>query len=361
MNLKTPLMTIEWLGDRVRLIDQTRLPRELVRKETSDFREIAESIRRLEVRGAPAIGVAGAMGIALAALESDASDREGFGRDVRGAAELLAATRPTAVNLAWAVDRMLEALDDALGERTGGDGRARIDAAKARLVDEALAIFEEDRELSRRIGEHGAALIEDGDVVLTHCNAGGLATAERGTALAVVYAAVEQGKSVRVFADETRPLLQGARLTAWELAERGIDVTVICDSAAASAMAKGWIDKVIVGADRIAGNGDVANKIGTFPLALAARQHGVPFYVAAPYSTLDLGLGSGAQIPIEERDPEEVTTVQGVRTAPEGARAWNPAFDVTPAYLVTAIITDAGVFRPPYVESLGAGKDHDGP
>jgi len=361
MTPKTRLMTIEWLGDRVRLIDQTRLPRELVRKETNDYREIAESIRRLEVRGAPAIGVAGAMGIALAALESDAVEREGFERSVREAAELLAGTRPTAVNLVWAVERMLTSLGRVLGEGAGGDAREQIEAAKARLVDEALEIFEEDRELSRRIGENGAALIEDGDVVLTHCNAGGLATAERGTALAVVYAAVEQGKNVRVFADETRPLLQGARLTAWELAERGIDVTVICDSAAASAMAKGWIDKVIVGADRIAGNGDVANKIGTFPLALAAREHGVPFYVAAPYSTLDLGLESGGLIPIEERDPEEVTVIQGVRMAPEGVKAWNPAFDVTPACLVTGIITDAGVFRPPYTASLGAGRSHDGP
>ena len=256
------------------------------------------------------------------------------------------------MNLFWALERMRKAID-----RSGND----ITLLAENVSAEAFAIHDGELETDRRIGENGAVLLRDGMSVLTHCNAGGLATAERGTALAVVYAAVEQGKNVRVFADETRPLLQGARLTAWELTERGIDVTVICDSAAASAMAKGWIDKVIVGADRIAGNGDVANKIGTFPLALAAREHGVPFYVAAPYSTLDLGLESGALIPIEERDPEEVTTVQGVRTAPEGARAWNPAFDVTPASLVTAIITDAGVFRPPYPVSLGARKDHDGP
>ncbi len=348
MRPKPRLATIEWIDGRVRLIDQTKLPHEFTHKETNDYRELAESIRRLEVRGAPAIGVAGAMGIALAALESDASDLPGLERDVREAAHHLGSTRPTAVNLAWAIERMLATLAD--------PSPTDADRVRDRLVEEARAIFEEDRELSRRIGANGASLLSDGDGVLTHCNAGGLATAEYGTALAVIFAAVEEGKTIRVFADETRPLLQGARLTAWELRERGIDVTLICDSAAASAMARGWVDKVIVGADRIAGNGDVANKIGTYPLALAAREHGVPFYVAAPYSTLDPSLPNGAAIPIEERSPEEVTSLGGQRIAPSGVRAWNPAFDVTPAGLVAAIITDVGVFRAPYETSLFAKK-----
>jgi methylthioribose-1-phosphate isomerase len=232
---------------------------------------------------------------------------------------------------------------------------AEAEDAVRRLVEEATEICEQDRALSRRIGEHGSALLEDGDGVLTHCNAGGLATAEYGTALAVIFSAAEQGKRLRVFADETRPLLQGARLTAWELMQRDIDVTLLCDSAAASAMARGWVDKVIVGADRIAANGDVANKIGTFPLALAAREHGVPFYVAAPFSTLDSSLRDGTEIPIEERDAAEVTEIGGVRVAPKGVRVYNPAFDVTPAALVSAIITDAGVFRAPYGESLPCG------
>ncbi len=348
MRPKPRLATIEWIDGRVRLIDQTKLPHEFTHKETNDYRELAESIRRLEVRGAPAIGVAGAMGIALAALESDASDLPGLERDVREAAHHLGSTRPTAVNLAWAIERMLATLAD--------PSPTDADRVRDRLVEEARAIFEEDRELSRRIGANGASLLSDGDGVLTHCNAGGLATAEYGTALAVIFAAVEEGKTIRVFADETRPLLQGARLTTWELRERGIDVTLICDSAAASAMARGWVDKVIVGADRIAGNGDVANKIGTYPLALAAREHGVPFYVAAPYSTLDPSLPNGAAIPIEERSPEEVTSLGGQRIAPSGVRAWNPAFDVTPAGLVAAIITDVGVFRAPYETSLFAKK-----
>ncbi len=348
MGTGTSTKTIEWLGDAVRLIDQTQLPRKLVYKETHDYRDIAESIRRLEVRGAPAIGVAAAMGIALAALEHQALGLSRFRTEVASAAEFLDSTRPTAVNLGWAVARMLEVLRD---PAVGDSGEV-----VRRLIAEALAIYEEDRELSRRIGEHGASLIDDGDGVLTHCNAGGLATAEYGTALAVIFAAVEQGKKIRVFVDETRPLLQGARLTAWEFQQKGIDVTLLCDSAAASAMARGWVTKVVVGADRIARNGDVANKIGTFPLALAAWEHGVPFYVAAPSSTLDGSLESGAQIPIEERDGSEVTDIQGVRVAPPGVSVYNPAFDITPSRLVTAIVTDAGVFRAPYEETLFRGR-----
>jgi methylthioribose-1-phosphate isomerase len=317
---------------------------ELHYKETRDYRDVAESIRRLEVRGAPAIGVAAAMGVALAAREHAALPPDEFRAGVESAAELLRSTRPTAVNLGWALERMLGVLRDASLD----DPVAAIDA----LAREAVEIYEEDRGLSRRIGEHGAALIEDGDGVLTHCNAGGLATAELGTALAVVFTAVEQGKRIRVYADETRPLLQGARLTTWELMQRGIDVTLLCDSAAASAMRAGWVTKVVVGADRIARNGDVANKIGTFPVALAAREFGVPFYVAAPFSTLDSTLPSGEQIPIEERAAEEVTVIQGTRIAPEGVKVYNPAFDVTPASLVGAIITDEGVFEAPYDETL---------
>ena len=348
MGTGNSVRTIEWLGDAVRLIDQTRLPLELVHKETRDYRDIAESIRRLEVRGAPAIGVAAAMGVALAAAEHSALGLPEFRAKVTSAAEFLNSTRPTAVNLGWAIERMREVLADA--------SISTPEEAVRRLTDEAMAICEEDRELCRSIGEHGAALIDDGDGVLTHCNAGGLATAEHGTALAVIFAAVEQGKTVRAFADETRPLLQGARLTAWEFMQRDIDVTLLVDSAAASAMRRGWIDKVVVGADRIARNGDVANKIGTFPLALAAREHGIPFYVAAPFSTLDASLASGAEIPIEERDALEVTDIQGVRVAPEGVKVYNPAFDVTPAALVSAIVTDAGVFGAPYEDTLFGGR-----
>jgi methylthioribose-1-phosphate isomerase len=351
MGLVEPPKTIEWLGDRVRFIDQTQLPHALVHKESSDYRLLAESIRRLEIRGAPAIGVAAAFGVALAGLESSASDLEGLRRDVAAAAGLLAAARPTAVNLGWAVGRMLAVF----GDLPASDS----DELRRLLVEEAVAVFEEDLELSRRIGENGAALLKDGDAVLTHCNAGGLATAGLGTALAVVFTAVRQGKRIRVFADETRPLLQGARLTTWELMARGIEVTLLVDGAAASAMARGWVDKVVVGADRIARNGDVANKIGTFPLALAARRHGVPFYVAAPYSTLDPAVATGEGIPIEERAAGEVTAIGGVPVAPEGVAVYNPAFDVTPAELVTAIITDVGVFEPPYGAELFAGPVRD--
>ena len=338
------IKTIEWMDGTVRLVDQTRLPWELVFKDVSDHRELADSIRRLEVRGAPAIGVAGAMGVALAAAGSGAGSMDELRSDIQAAAELLTSTRPTAVNLRWAIDRSLHVANDvSIGSK---------DELRRLLIDEALAIYEEDRELSRMIGRHGADLIADGDGVLTHCNAGGLATAEYGTALAIIYTASEEGKSIHVYADETRPLLQGARLTAWELMRHGIDVTLLCDSAAASVMARGWVNEVIVGADRIARNGDVANKIGTFPLALAAHRHGIPFYVAAPYSTLDPALSTGADIPIEERSAEEVTVIGGLRVAPDSVKVFNPAFDVTPAALVTAIITDLGVFRPPYGPSL---------
>lgn len=336
--------TIEWLGDRVRFVDQTRLPGELAFKETGDYRVVAEAIARLEVRGAPAIGVAAALGVALAANASPAGDATALGREVETAARLLESSRPTAVNLRWAVARMREAF-----RRAESSGPV---AARAALVTEAVAVLDEDIELCRRIGRNGAPLVADGDTVLTHCNAGSLATAGDGTALAVIYSAVEEGKRVRVFADETRPLLQGARLTAWELDARGVDVTVLCDGAAASAMALGLVNKVIVGADRIALNGDVANKVGTLSVAIAAARHGIPFYVAAPYSTLDPAIETGDAIPIEQRSSDEVAVCGGRRIVPEGVRVWNPAFDVTPAGLVTAIVTDRGVFRAPYRKSL---------
>lgn len=346
MDSRDSVAPVEWRSGAIRLVDQTKLPHELVFKETRDYRDVADSIRRLEVRGAPAIGVAAAMGVALAGLESRAEEPDLLRKDVQAAADLLVSTRPTAVNLRWAVDRMLGVLRD--------PSTTNASEVRKRMVDEALAILEEDRVLSRRIGENGASLLEDGDRVLTHCNAGGLATSGYGTALAVVYTAVEQGKCIRVFADETRPLLQGARLTTWELLRHGIDVTLLCDGAAASAMAEGLITKVIVGADRIARNGDVANKIGTLGVALAAARYGVPFYVAAPYSTIDASIGSGGDIPIEQREGEEVTTFAGVPVAPAGVGTYNPAFDVTPAEFVGAIVTDAGVHRAPYEKSLSA-------
>jgi len=304
----------------VEILDQTRLPGEEVWIELRDPEQVIEAIRSLRVRGAPAIGVAGAYAMWLA-------------DDSRAWAPRIAAARPTAVNLSWAVDRMLSCVE------RGGD-----------LFLEADAIREEDEASCRAIGRYGAELLGSRSTVLTHCNAGSLATAGYGTALGVVYAAAEAGKSIAVFADETRPLLQGARLTAWELDRAGIDVTVVADSVAASLLASGRVDAVVVGADRIARNGDVANKIGTYAVALAAKAHSVPFYVAAPRSTFDLDCPNGAAIPIEERAAGEVTEGFGTRTAPEGIAVFSPAFDVTPAALVTALVTDVGVFPPTEAE-----------
>jgi len=339
-----PVSTIEWKDGKVRMIDQTKLPTELVYLEYDDVKEVWAAIKRLSVRGAPAIGIAGALGVVAGVQNSDAKDFEAFYAEVEKAADYLATSRPTAVNLFWALDRMKRT---ALENRT--DDVARL---KQVLLEEALAIVEEDREACRRMGKNGAALLKDGDTILTHCNAGALATADYGTALAVIYAAVEEGKSISVYADETRPLLQGARLTAWELQQAGIDVTLICDNTAAQVMKEGRIDIVITGADRIASNGDSANKIGTYNVALLAHIHGVPFYIAAPISTLDLSLSSGDEIPIEERGPEEVTCGFGTRTAPEGVKVYSPAFDVTPATYIHGIITENGIARPPYGESL---------
>jgi methylthioribose-1-phosphate isomerase len=338
-------VTVAWTSScAVRLIDQTRLPNEEVYVECRTIEEVAEAIQKLRVRGAPAIGVAAAMGLAMAAQGIQAGAFEEFFRALEGMGAFLIRTRPTAVNLAWAVRRLLS-----IAQKQRDLSLAEI---KASLVAEAQAMRDEDIRINRSLGRHGQSLVPNPARVLTHCNAGGLATAGYGTAVGVIRAAVEAGKRIMVWVDETRPLLQGARLTAWELQRAGIPATLITDNMAAHFMGRGQVDLVVVGADRIARNGDVANKIGTYGVALLARAHGIPFYVAAPISTLDLDLTDGSQIPIEERAPEEVTHHGGRQLAPAGIRVANPAFDVTPASFVDAIITERGVARPPYDVSL---------
>jgi methylthioribose-1-phosphate isomerase len=335
--------TVQWTDSGVIMIDQTRLPREEVNVTCRTYEEVANAIRTMVIRGAPAIGVAAAMGVALGVLHAPA---ETLDEDFERICTTLAGTRPTAVNLFWAIDRL---------KRTFDSIRAcPLEEIRRRLVAEAIEIHREDIAINQAMGRHGAALIPDGKTVLTHCNAGALATAGYGTALGVIRAAVAAGKRIDVFADETRPFLQGARLTAWELMQDSIPVTLITDNMAGHFLKSGRIGCVVVGADRIAANGDVANKIGTYSVAVLARENGVPFYVAAPVSTLDLTLESGDRIPIEERAAAEVTHVFGVPVAPDGVRVANPAFDVTPARYVTAIITERGVARPPYRESLQA-------
>ena len=331
---------VRWADDRLLLLDQTRLPLEEVERACATWEEVAEAIRTLVVRGAPAIGVAAAFGCVLAALRSPAATFEGLLADLDAAVKGLAATRPTAVNLFWALERMQRA---ALAAR----GRP-VDEVRARLLAEARAILEEDLAANRALGEHGAALVPSGARILTHCNAGALATAGYGTALGVVRAAHARGKVALVWVDETRPVLQGARLTAWECVREGIPHRLVADVVAASLMARGQVDLVITGADRIAANGDTANKIGTYGLAVLAHHHRVPFYVAAPFSTIDPALLSGEAIPIEERAADEVRALGGRPTAPAESPVYNPAFDVTPAALITAIVTERGVFRPPY-------------
>ena len=338
------LKIIEWLGDRIRIIDQTCLPHEEVFLDLRDYTEVAEAIRTLRIRGAPDIGVAAAYGLALGARGISARSMEKFLAGLRPVTKTLAASRPTAVNLFWALERMNKVAE-------GGKTVART---KENVLAEARRIEAENDEANRRLSKLGAELIQGGFTVLTHCNAGSLATAAYGTALGVIKMAKEQGKRVKVYATETRPLLQGARLTTWELLRENIPVTLITDSMAGHFMKKGDIDCVVVGADRIAANGDVANKIGTYSLAVLAMENAIPFYVAAPVSTIDFTLSSGADIPIEERSPEEVTHIQGIRIAPKGVKAANPAFDVTPHNYVTAIITEKGVIREPYVERLRA-------
>jgi methylthioribose-1-phosphate isomerase len=327
---------IAWTPSRgIRILDQTLLPVEESYRDLETLADVAEAIRALRVRGAPLIGIAAAMGVALA-VRKPVPEQEELER-VRAACSFLGATRPTAVNLHWALDRM----------RRRAEGAAEAgESLGPAMIDEANAIWEEDREMCRRIGELGATLIPTGATVCTMCNAGALATGGIGTALAPIYTLHQAGRAPHVLVPETRPLLQGSRLTAWELTHAGVSCTLIADGMAASRLRRGDVACVIVGADRIAANGDVANKIGTYGVALAARAHGIPFYVAAPSSTVDAATANGAAIPIEERVPEEVTTWRGSRMAPEGIGVWNPAFDMTPAELITAIITDRGIFKP---------------
>ena len=340
------LPTIEWKDDAVVMIDQRKLPASEVYVTCKTANEVAKAIKTMVIRGAPAIGVAAAMGIAVGMTRSRATGTKQFTTEFQKTCELMAGTRPTAVNLFWAIERMKKAFAAA-----AHDGQS-VDEIKRKLVAEARAIHYEDVQSCRTMGAHGATLVPSSARILTHCNAGALATAGYGTALGVIRAAAEQGKTIAVLADETRPFLQGARLTAWELVRDGIDTTVITDNMAGAMMRLGQVDLVVVGADRIAANGDVANKIGTYSVAVLAKEHGIPFYVAAPLSTVDLNTPDGSGIPIEERNEREVTHVGANRLTPEGARIRNPAFDVTPSQYVTAIITERGIARAPFTESL---------
>jgi methylthioribose-1-phosphate isomerase len=337
-----PIKAIEWLGDRVKILDQTRLPQEEVYLELNHYQSIASAIVELKIRGAPAIGILGAYGMALGALKIQATSRDEFLKKLRGVSQTLAATRPTARNLFRAIDRM---------EQVAAAGKD-VDQIKTGLVNEAISIHAEEAEATRKLSQLGAGLIQDNFTILTHCNTGALATAGYGTALGVIKQAKEQGKNIKVFATETRPLLQGARLTAWELKRAAIPFTLITDSMAGYFMSRGEVDCVIVGADRIAANGDTANKIGTYTLAVLAMENGIPFYVAAPTTTIDMTLDKGIDIPIEQRSPEEVTHIQRVSIAPEGIEAQNPAFDVTPHHYITAIITENGIIKEPYGERI---------
>ncbi len=344
--------TIEWTAEGVRMIDQTRLPGEEVYLTCRDYEQVAEAIRGMVIRGAPAIGVAAAMGVALGIKNSSARTVPDLRCDFDRIAETLSRTRPTAVNLFWAIERMHRVFEASLA-RHSTDAQG-VEAVRGDLEEEAKRILAEDIAINEAMGRHGAALLPDSGTVLTHCNAGALATGGYGTALGVIRAAVSQGKNIQVFADETRPFLQGARLTAWELAKDGIPVTLITDNMAGYFMKQGQIRAVIVGADRIAANGDTANKIGTYSVAVLAHENRVPFYVAAPLSTIDRSLADGEGIPIEERASAEVTQLGGVQIAPPSVPARHPAFDVTPHRYITAIITERGIAREPYTESLNA-------
>jgi len=336
------MKAIEWLDDRVRILDQTRLPQKEVYLELSRYQDIASAIAELKIRGAPAIGVAGAYAVALGALKIKATAKADFMQKLRAISQTLASTRPTARNLFRALDRMLKVAE------AGKD----VDQIKTALVSEAIAIHTEEAEATLKLSQLGAELVKDGFTVLTHCNTGALATAGYGTAFGIIRQAHEQGKRIRVLATETRPLLQGARITAWELQQAGIPFKLITDSMAGYFMSRGEVDCVIVGADRIASNGDTANKIGTYTLAVLAKENNIPFYVAAPTTTVDPSLASGAEIPIEQRSPSEITHIQGIAIAPEGIDAANPAFDVTPHPYITAIITESGIIRQPFGEGL---------
>ncbi len=344
-----PVPTIEWVGDvdgHIRLIEQTLLPERFDFIECTTPEEIWDAIKQLAVRGAPAIGCAGALGMILGIQNSTATNWDDFSAELAKTADYLASSRPTAVNLFWAIDRMKRVAEE--------NKDLPIPDLQQRLLEEAIGVVEEDKKMCRAIGSHGAELVTDGTRILTHCNAGGLATADYGTALAVMFSAHEQGKKIAVYADETRPLLQGSRLTAWELMQAGIDVTLICDNMAGQVMKEGKIDMVVVGSDRIAANGDAANKIGTYSVSILAKEHGIPFYVAAPSSTFDLSIPDGTHIPIEERASEEITEGFGKRTAPEGVKTYSPAFDVTPHENIAAIITEKGVIERPDTQRIAA-------
>jgi methylthioribose-1-phosphate isomerase len=346
-----PTDTITWVDGQVRIIDQTLLPVEMRHLDLTTVDEVWEAIKMLRVRGAPAIGVAAALGVVLGIRDSEASTWEVFEKEMLEVSERLASARPTAVNLFWALERM---------KRVARSVRDRpVGEIRQRLLDEALEMIEEDNRVCIALGENGAALLDDGAGVLTHCNTGGLATASFGTALNAAFTAHRQGKRIRVYADETRPLLQGARLTAWECLHEGVPCTLICDSMAAVVMREKRVGSVMVGADRIASNGDTANKIGTYMLAVLAKEHGIPLYVVAPLSTVDMSLASGEEIPIEERGSEEVIAGFGKQTGPSGVEVYNPAFDVTPHPLISGIVTEKGVARPPYTESLKAMFSRD--
>ena len=340
------LPTIEWQGDTIVMVDQRKLPAQEIYVRCRSAQEVAKAIRTMVIRGAPAIGVAAAMGLALGMRKSTARGTKQFAVEFQKTCDMMASTRPTAVNLFWAIERMKRTFSE--GALAGESTQELAD----RLEREARAIHDEDVANCRTMGSFGAALVPDGSRILTHCNAGALATAGYGSALGVIRAAVEQGKKIAVFADETRPFLQGARLTAWELVREGISTTVITESMAGPLMRAGEVDIVVVGADRIAANGDTANKIGTYTVAVLAHEHKIPFYVAAPLSTIDLATPDGDHIPIEERDQREVSHLGASRLTPEGAKIRNPAFDVTPHRYITGIITERGVFRPPYSDTL---------
>jgi methylthioribose-1-phosphate isomerase len=340
------LPTIEWQGDTIVMVDQRKLPAQEIYVRCRTSQEVAKAIRTMVIRGAPAIGVAAAMGIALGMRRSTAKGVKQFAVEFQKTCEMMASTRPTAVNLFWAIDRMKRAFAE------GAQAGESPEEIAARLEREARAIHDEDVASCRAMGAYGASLVPDGSRILTHCNAGALATAGYGSALGVIRAAVEQGKKVSVIADETRPFLQGSRLTAWELIRDGINTTVITESMAGPLMRAGEVDLVVVGADRIAANGDTANKIGTYTVAVLAHEHKIPFYVAAPLSTIDLATPDGDHIPIEERDQREVSHLGSSRLTPEGAKIRNLAFDVTPHRYIAGIITERGIFRPPYSETL---------
>jgi len=351
------LKTIEWIADsktailpgHIKMVEQTRLPETLFFLETDELEVVWDAIKMLRVRGAPAIGVAAAMGLVVGIQHYAANDSTALLAEVQRVADYLATSRPTAVNLFWALDRMKRI---ALENNT-----LPVDDLKECLAREAVIIRDEDAAMCHAIGEHGVTLLKEDDTILTHCNAGALATAEFGTALSPVYVAQERGMTIHVFSDETRPLLQGSRLTAWELNQAGIDVTIICDNMAAKVMREGKIDAVFVGSDRIAANGDVCNKIGTYGVAVLAKAHNIPFYALAPSSTFDFSLATGDEIPIEEREADEVIHGFGRRTGPEGVSVYSPAFDVTPAELVTAIITEKGIIRPPFFQNLNVIRE----